>query len=112
MKTQVCKNNTHIKPSRRGLLFASLLVASTTFSNAVAQDAQDPQGLGNLSAIDDIELSQIQGQGIHQHIPAEALQLGIILWDEGGKGHDQGPTQGKPKQSVDVIVRNNIGTKQ
>lgn len=112
MKTQVCKNNIHTKPSGRGLLFASLLVASTTFSNAVAQDAQDFQGLSSLPAINDSELRQIQGQGIHQRIPAEALELGIILWDEGGKGHDQGPTHGKPKQSVDVIVRNNIGTKQ
>lgn len=112
MKTQVCKNSIHSKPTRCGVLFASLLVASTFIGNVAAQEVHAPLSLGSLPTVSDAELSQIQGQGIHQRIPTENLELGIILWDEGGKGHDQGQSHGKPRPGVDVIVRNNIGTQK
>ena len=112
MNTQVCNENTHPTPTWRGVLFASLLVASTFIGDVKAQEADITWGLTSLPTISDSELSQIQGQGIHQRIPSESLELGIILWDEGGKGHDQGQSHGKPRQGADVIVKNNIGTQK
>lgn len=113
MKHQVCqkKISTPLYMGR-SVLFASLLVANTLFSSAAAQDIYTPVGLDQFTAVNDATLSQIQGQGLHYQLPTDVLPLSIILWDEGGKGQNQGQDHGKPKHSVDVIVSKKIGTQQ
>lgn len=105
MKTQVCKHISTFRLRRIGLLFASLLVASTFSTGATAQD----DALASFPALGNSALESIRGQGIHQRIPSQALPLAVILWDETGSGDKKGQSHDKPRQSADVIVRNNIG---